>query len=211
MTCPVPRPECSCSNCTTAMIRAHAPHLLTIAPSPAPVTPASTPSTPDVDTLSTGTGYGRKLIGPGVRGNGGRLYVLEEDRGFKTPCWIWQLSKRSVRPGREGYGRITRLGVAYPAHRYCYEQRQGSIPEGLQIDHLCHQTLCVNPDHLEAVTASENVRRGSNSKLSEDEVRAILSSDESDKHLAKRYGVVPKTVYEIRRGIKWADVFQEAA
>lgn len=30
---------------------------------------------------------------------------------------------------------------------------------GLTIDHLCRNPLCVNPDHLEPVTNSENVRR----------------------------------------------------
>jgi hypothetical protein len=46
------------------------------------------------------------------------------------------------------------------AHRIAYEMTKGLIPEGLVIDHLCRVHCCVNPDHLEAVTQLENVRRG---------------------------------------------------
>lgn len=45
------------------------------------------------------------------------------------------------------------------AHRWSYEYHVGPIPEGLQIDHLCRNRICVNPDHLEPVTAQENLRR----------------------------------------------------
>lgn len=47
-----------------------------------------------------------------------------------------------------------------PAHRWAYIATYGSIPKGLQIDHLCNVRACVNPEHLEPVTASENIRRG---------------------------------------------------
>jgi len=44
-------------------------------------------------------------------------------------------------------------------HRVAYEQHVGPIPSGYQIDHLCQHRDCVEPTHLEAVTASENIRR----------------------------------------------------
>ena len=44
-------------------------------------------------------------------------------------------------------------------HRLAYEDAFGPIPEGLTIDHTCKVKRCVNPDHLEAVTQAENVRR----------------------------------------------------
>lgn len=45
-------------------------------------------------------------------------------------------------------------------HRRAYEQMNGPIPAGLVIDHLCRNTLCINPTHLEAVTNKENILRG---------------------------------------------------
>ncbi len=44
-------------------------------------------------------------------------------------------------------------------HRWAYEQTVGPIPDGYEIDHTCFTKLCVNPDHLEAVTVGENRRR----------------------------------------------------
>lgn len=46
------------------------------------------------------------------------------------------------------------------AHRVAYELTRGPIPAGMEIDHLCRVRSCVNPDHLEAVTRGENLRRG---------------------------------------------------
>ena len=45
------------------------------------------------------------------------------------------------------------------AHRWSYEYHTGPIPEGSDIDHLCRNRKCVNPEHLEAVTRRENIRR----------------------------------------------------
>ncbi len=70
-------------------------------------------------------------------------------------CWEWQGWR-----DRDGYGqiRINRRGVV--AHRFAYETLVGPIPDGLQIDHLCRNTSCVNPAHLEVVTCRENLMRG---------------------------------------------------
>lgn len=45
------------------------------------------------------------------------------------------------------------------AHREAFLSFKGDIPEGLEIDHLCRNRACCNPDHLEAVTHRENCMR----------------------------------------------------
>jgi hypothetical protein len=46
------------------------------------------------------------------------------------------------------------------AHKFAYETLVGLVPQGLELDHLCRNTSCVNPDHLEPITHEENMRRG---------------------------------------------------
>lgn len=71
-----------------------------------------------------------------------------------TGCWEWTGHK-----DEKGYGTLTRQGKRWSAHRFMYTLHRGSIPEGLEIDHLCRNTSCVNPDHLEPVTRRENLAR----------------------------------------------------
>jgi hypothetical protein len=70
-------------------------------------------------------------------------------------CWIW-LGFRST---KGGYGELTIARRRVRAHRFAYEEVVGPIAPGLEIDHLCCNTACVNPDHLEPVTREENLRR----------------------------------------------------
>ena len=67
-------------------------------------------------------------------------------------CWHWTGAKSGA-----GYG-VVRSPRTF-AHRVSYELNVGPIPVGLVIDHLCMNKLCVNPKHLEPVTASENTKR----------------------------------------------------
>ena len=66
-------------------------------------------------------------------------------------CWLWN----SYLSGR-GYGQMYVAGKVLSAHRIAYFLAHGPIPEGLQVDHLCHERRCVNPAHLRLATNAQN-------------------------------------------------------
>jgi len=71
-------------------------------------------------------------------------------------CWMW-VGWRD----KDGYGRVKWDGKGLQAHRVVFELiRRTPMPKHLVADHLCRNTWCVNPDHLEAVTNQENILRG---------------------------------------------------
>lgn len=70
-------------------------------------------------------------------------------------CWLWEAGWSS-----RGYGVFWVEQFEYKAHRIVYIIVKGSIPKGLELDHLCRNKCCCNPDHLEAVPHLVNVQRG---------------------------------------------------
>ena len=87
----------------------------------------------------------------------------------KTPCWTWQGNQTS-----NGYGKWQR-GPGHTekaVHRTVYQHYKNEmIPKGLQLDHLCRNRICCNPDHMEVVTP--------NAKTTKSDARPIAPKDTS--------------------------------
>lgn len=94
-----------------------------------------------------------------------RIYVREpiqdrlERHSVAIPfagCFVW-----TGAVDKKGYGRIGMQGKSSKlAHRISYQHFVGEIPQGLELDHLCRNPSCINPNHLEAVTRKVNTDRG---------------------------------------------------
>lgn len=127
----------------------------------------------------------------------------EEDRGYKTPCWIWNGPKSKL-----GYGIIGPRYGTRVAHRAYYENKNGPVPNSLDVDHLCRQRACVNPDHLEIVIHAENMRRGAVTPLTHEDVCYIkrLLKIYSVKRVAQMVGRAYSHIYQIAVGKCWKGV-----
>lgn len=80
-------------------------------------------------------------------------------RGGPDDCWLWLGATNG-----DGYGKFAVVssrvgGKPQMAHRVAYELLVGQIPAGLELDHTCETTLCVNPAHLDPVTHAEHAQR----------------------------------------------------
>ena len=89
-----------------------------------------------------------------------RFWSKVDKRGPYQPrlhsrCWIW-----TGAVDRAGYGRFHWKGKNAPAYLLAFEAANGPIQRPLEPDHLCRNRPCVRSDHMEAVTRSENTRRG---------------------------------------------------
>lgn len=108
-----------------------------------------------------------------------RARIREQNCGYVTPCWVWQLGltkKGYARTKVPGFGPgLTRV------HRASFELKHGAIPDGLVIDHLCRVKACCNPAHLEAVTAQLNNCRQHDNRPGQC-VRGHTVADHVDRH-----------------------------
>jgi hypothetical protein len=91
-----------------------------------------------------------------VHGDDEARFLTRIDKS--SGCWLWT-AHVSPTTGYVQFRIGGRAGKMVLAHRWAYEHFVGPIPAGLQLDHLCRIRHCVNPVHLEPVTAAENRRR----------------------------------------------------
>ena len=141
-------------------------------------------------------------------------------RVLKTEgCWEWQSGTDA-----DGYGLFMGdvLGVTFKrAHRFSWAFHNNQIiPEGMEILHSCDNPRCVNPEHLSLGTSAQNQQykwtkgRGNPNKgtshwkckLTEDQVREIRSSKETQKVLAERYGMHQEGISCVIRRKSWKHI-----
>lgn len=121
----------------------------------------------------------------------------------QTGCWVWRWSVTSA-----GYGHFQYEGRVRLAHVVYYERAHGPVPVGFQVDHLCKRPLCVNPQHLEAVTPAVNTYRSRAAKLTSGMRRFLkerFAVGWTHKALATACGVHTNTVGKFLRGKTWLE------
>lgn len=89
-------------------------------------------------------------------------------------CLIW-----NGHTDTGGYPNITFKGKKYLVHRAYYKELVGNIESHDTLDHLCRNKMCVNPEHLEPVSRSENVKRMQMGKYYETEIARLVDFIES--------------------------------
>jgi len=162
----------------------------------------------------------KKFGDPHIRG--GRVIPSPEDRFWEKvdatgDCWAW-----SGAHDRDGYSVFSIDNRSVKVHRFAYELLIAPIPPGLTIDHLCRNTGCVNPSHMEPVSMAENLRRAhrhrstsaraessSFAKLNPDlvrEIRRSVAAGEMQKTVASRIGISRANVSLIVTRKTWAHV-----
>lgn len=137
----------------------------------------------------------------------------EEDP--ETGCWVWKSSLT------RGYGTFSMGGRPCYAHRVSYERHRGPIPPGAVVMHACDNPACVNPAHLSVGSVKDNmedaVRKGRtnrgarrwNAKLDPRTVRLIrllAARGESQRALARHFGVDQSTVHLVVARKKWVHI-----
>lgn len=92
-------------------------------------------------------------------------------------------------------------GYPHNAHRRYFKKYKGIIPEDYQIDHLCRNRACVNPEHLEAVKQRENIYRGLATKLKDEDIKKIkeLKGKIKQNEIAKIFNITQAHVSRIGR------------
>ncbi|MEK4185654.1 HNH endonuclease signature motif containing protein [Paenibacillus sp. FSL L8-0494] len=127
----------------------------------------------------------------------------------------------SHRINGDGYSYFYRNSRHQRVHRFIYEECYGEIPDELVVRHKCDNPSCINPEHLELGTKSENshdsIDRGRNafgekngmSKITNKEagmIKKMLSIGMSTNDIAHKMNVTYHIVYKIKIGQTWTHV-----
>ena len=145
------------------------------------------------------------------------LRILENSHIDENGCRVWDKFKKN------GYGVTLLHGRLEQAHRASWMVFKGEIPEGMQINHKCHNKACINIDHLYVGTQKENVKdmdvagrrnkpvgeRAGLAKLNEKQVIDIRSDARTNIDIAKDYGVSPTLVSAIKLGKVWRHCIEQ--
>lgn len=123
------------------------------------------------------------------------IRVKSEERGYTSPCLIWQGVLDEY-----GYGLVQVDGRKRLAHRVNYELSGKTIPEGFDLHHKCEVRECVNPEHLQPLdkAAHQHLR----SRLSNEDFVAIRASSKRNRDVAIEFGISESYACMIRKGYR---------
>ena len=110
-----------------------------------------------------------KPMDPPIRKHGASDEERFWEKVTKTDsCWLWTGATYN------GYGVVRAEGKSQLAHRVLYAWSKGAIPDGTQLDHMCHNRGCVNPSHIRFADWETNGQnRASANKNSKTGIRGV--------------------------------------
>lgn len=137
----------------------------------------------------------------------------------KDDCWEWTGSRNN----KEWHGQWrNKAGEIELTHRASWRLFKSKIPGGMFVLHKCDNPVCVNPNHLFLGTQSDNCRdmwskgranpkqlqgeKHGMSKLTAEAVREIRDSSISGVELARKFGITPTTVCDVRKRRIWKHI-----
>lgn len=166
-------------------------------------------STPDTSRATPAPTEGLK---PSTKERLDTFSIPEPNSGCSL--WLGAVTNR-------GYGKMSVAGCPQLAHRIAYREYNGPIPIGLNVLHRCDTPSCINPDHLFLGTQKDNMadcarknrhglgERNSIAVLTEEAVREIrqqVVSGSTDRQIAVKFGVHPRTIRDVRTKETWKHI-----